>query len=47
MAQLKSKFFQLFERDLGHCVDCGLDFKADYDRFMMVTEDHLVLRVEG
>lgn len=42
MAQLKSKFLQLFERDLGRCVYCGLDLKADYDRFMMATEDHLV-----
>src|SRR5260221_6602987 len=38
----KSKFLQLFERDLGRCVYCGLDLKADYDRFMMATEDHLV-----
>lgn len=39
---LKSKFLQLFERDQGRCVYCGLDLKADYDRFMMATEDHLV-----
>lgn len=38
----KSKFMQLFERDQGRCVYCGLDLKADYDRFMMATEDHLV-----
>jgi len=38
----KSKFLQLFERDQGRCVYCGLDLKADYDRFMMATEDHLV-----
>jgi 5-methylcytosine-specific restriction endonuclease McrA len=43
MPQLvKSKFLQLFERDQGRCVYCGLDLKADYDRFMMATEDHLV-----
>src|SRR5258706_11374265 len=40
--QLKSKFLLLFERDQGRCVYCGLDLKADYDRFMMATEDHLV-----
>jgi len=39
---LKSKFLQIFERDLGRCVYCGLDLKADHDRFMMATEDHLV-----
>lgn len=39
---IKSKFLQLFERDQGRCVYCGLDLKADYDRFMMATEDHLV-----
>ena len=39
----KSKFLQLFERDQGRCVYCGLDLKADFDRFMMATEDHLVL----
>ena len=38
----KSKFLQLFERDQGRCVYCGLDLKSDYDRFMMATEDHLV-----
>lgn len=38
----KSKFLQLFERDHGRCVYCGLDLKADFDRFMMATEDHLV-----
>lgn len=38
----KSKFIQLFERDNGRCVYCGMDLKADYDRFMMATEDHLV-----
>jgi len=40
--QAKSKFLQLFERDLGRCVYCGLDLKADFDRFMMATEDHLI-----
>lgn len=39
---IKSKFLQLFERDQGRCVYCGMDLKADYDRFMMATEDHLV-----
>ncbi len=38
----KSKFVQLFERDMGRCVYCGMDLTADYDRFMMATEDHLV-----
>src|SRR5262245_19402332 len=38
----KSKFMLLFERDQGRCVYCGLDLKADHDRFMMATEDHLV-----
>lgn len=38
----KSKFLQLFERDKGRCVYCGIDLTADYDRFMMATEDHLV-----
>ena len=38
----KSIFLQLFERDQGRCVYCGMDLKADYDRFMMATEDHLV-----
>ena len=40
--QPKSKFVQLFERDLGRCVYCGLDLKAGFDLFMMATEDHLV-----
>jgi CRISPR/Cas system Type II protein with McrA/HNH and RuvC-like nuclease domain len=40
--QPKSKFLRLFERDLGRCVYCGLNLKADFDRFMMATEDHLV-----
>jgi hypothetical protein len=44
---VKSKFLQLFERDLGRCVYCGLDLKADYDRFMMATEDHLVPGSKG
>ena len=39
---IKSKFLQLFERDQGRCVYCGIDLKADYDRFMMATEDHVV-----
>jgi len=39
---IKSKFLQLFERDKGRCVYCGMDLTADYDRFMMATEDHLV-----
>jgi len=43
----KSKFLQLFERDQGRCVYCGLDLKADYDRFMMATEDHLVPDSKG
>jgi len=48
MAHLqKSKFLQLFERDQGRCVYCGLDLKADYDRFMMATEDHLVPQSKG
>lgn len=38
----KSKFVQLFERDKGRCVYCGMDLTADFDRFMMATEDHLV-----
>jgi CRISPR/Cas system Type II protein with McrA/HNH and RuvC-like nuclease domain len=38
----KSKFVQLFERDKGRCVYCGMDLLADADRFMMATEDHLV-----
>ena len=46
-AQPKSKFLQLFERDQGRCVYCGLDLKADYDRFMMATEDHLVPGSKG
>jgi CRISPR/Cas system Type II protein with McrA/HNH and RuvC-like nuclease domain len=37
----------LFERDLGRCVYCGLDLKADYDRFMMATLDHLVPGSKG
>ncbi len=41
MSQPKSKFLQLFERDLGRCVYCGLDLREDVDRFMMATEDHL------
>lgn len=44
---LKSKFLQLFERDKGRCVYCGMDLKADYDRFMMATEDHLIPVSEG
>jgi len=47
MTQPKSKFIQLFERDQGRCVYCGLDLKADYDRFMMATEDHLVPASKG
>jgi len=47
MHPTKSKFLQLFERDLGRCVYCGLDLKADYDRFMMATEDHLVPSSKG
>jgi 5-methylcytosine-specific restriction endonuclease McrA len=43
----KSKFLQLFERDQGRCVYCGMDLKADYDRFMMATEDHLVPGSKG
>ena len=43
----KSKFLQLFERDQGRCVYCGMDLKADYDRFMMATEDHLVPASKG
>jgi len=43
----KSKFLQLFERDQGRCVYCGVDLKADYDRFMMATEDHLVPESKG
>jgi 5-methylcytosine-specific restriction endonuclease McrA len=43
MAQpTNSIFVQLFERDMGRCVYCGMDLTADYDRFMMATEDHLV-----
>src|SRR6185437_1229610 len=38
----KSIFLQLFERDQGRCVYCGLDLKADHNRFMMATEDHLI-----
>ncbi len=44
---VKSKFLQLFERDQGRCVYCGMDLKADYDRFMMATEDHLVPASKG
>lgn len=40
--QPKSIFLQLFDRDKGRCVYCGMDLTADYDRFMMATEDHLV-----
>ena len=43
----KSKFLQLFERDQGRCVYCGLDLKADFDRFVMATEDHLVPQSRG
>jgi 5-methylcytosine-specific restriction endonuclease McrA len=43
----KSKFLQLFERDQGRCVYCGLDLRADYDRFMMATEDHLIPESKG
>jgi 5-methylcytosine-specific restriction endonuclease McrA len=46
-APTKSKFLQLFERDHGRCIYCGLDLKADYDRFMMATEDHLVPESKG
>ena len=38
----KPKFLQLFERDKGRCVYCGVDLKSDCDRFLMATEDHLV-----
>jgi 5-methylcytosine-specific restriction endonuclease McrA len=44
---LKSKFLQLFERDQGRCVYCGCDLKANYDCFMMATEDHLVPASKG
>ena len=47
MPQIKSKFLQLFERDLGRCVYCGLDLKEDFDRFMMATEDHLFPSSKG
>ena len=43
----KSKFIQLFERDLGRCIYCGLDLKEDFDRFMMATEDHLIPSSKG
>lgn len=43
----KSKFMQLFERDKGRCVYCGMDLTADYDRFMMATEDHLIPASKG
>ena len=46
-AAIKSKFLLLFERDKGRCVYCGMDLKADYDRFMMATEDHLVPAQDG
>lgn len=42
MPQAKSIFIQVFERDLGRCVYCGRDLKADFDTFMMAEEDHLV-----
>jgi hypothetical protein len=41
-ARLKSRFLQLFERDQVWRVYCGLDLKADYERFMMATLGHLV-----
>jgi len=48
MAQpAKSKFLQLFERDKGRCVYCGMDLTADYERFMIATEDHLVPASKG
>lgn len=48
MAQpTKSIFVQLFERDKGRCVYCGMDLTADYDRFMMATEDHLIPASKG
>ena len=43
----KSKFLQLFERDQGRCVYCGMDLKADQDRFLTATEDHLVPASKG
>jgi 5-methylcytosine-specific restriction endonuclease McrA len=43
----KSIFVQFFERDKGRCVYCGMDLTADYDRFMMATEDHLVPASKG
>ena len=43
----KSKFVQLFERDTGCCVYCGMDLMADHDRFMMATEDHLIPTSKG
>ena len=46
-APTKSKFLLLFERDQGRCVYCGLDLKADFDRFVMATEDHLVPQSKG
>ena len=46
-APQKSIFLTLFERDQGRCVYCGLDLKADHDRFMMATEDHLVPASKG
>ena len=45
--QPKPIFVQLFERDKGRCVYCGMDLTADYDRFMMATEDHLVPAAKG
>ena len=44
---IKSKFLLLFERDQVRCVYCGLDLKADFDRFVMATEDHLVPQSRG
>ena len=43
----KSKFLQLFERDLGRCVYCGLDLREDFDRFTMATEDYLLPSSKG
>ena len=31
-----ARFLQLFERDQGRCVYCGLDLKADYDQAMFL-----------
>jgi 5-methylcytosine-specific restriction endonuclease McrA len=44
---VKSKFLRLFERDQGRCVYCGVDLKADFDRFTMATVDHLVPESKG